>query len=456
MLEAGIRKELVRQIATALHDFLQFKTGRLSDFEARLSQLGQKLDGFKQSFEYIQDYVNIYGLKIWQEEFSRIINYNVEQECNTFLKQKVYDWQSSYQSDAIPIPRFSPVNLPNTEPSVNFMGRLVRQLLQQTSPRTSVYIESRQGWYDAKMTEVVGIRTFSLLSRAVGIFGLTGVDRLLSFMIVRDMTNFVRLYRRSLSPRVAQFVSKLRNDLEPTSQFPNKAQARYAEALQKTVRLWPYFLVHVVFIGQAQLLKRQIANELNFSAKLDSNMLSCALETLNSSLLSDVRNHYKNPDERPYPGNPILPDITEFLDTNGVSNPVTKIYITTDEALDGIALLLFLFVLNESQKFKWDRHRSTLVCIVQNQAIDGAPFVVGVATVLKQFHSSHTHTFLASLGQFVRSQIAAASTAKSGAALPQGVVNVLHFMEEFCKFSFVSRSAIEAVVPPYVFDRFCV
>ena len=34
---------------------------------------------------------------------------------------------------------------------------------------------------------MVGIRTFDLLNRGVGIFGLTGMDRLISFMIVRDM-----------------------------------------------------------------------------------------------------------------------------------------------------------------------------------------------------------------------------------------------------------------------------
>lgn len=47
------------------------------------------MDGYRRSFEYIQDYVNIYGLKIWQGEISRIINYNVEQECNSFLRNKV-------------------------------------------------------------------------------------------------------------------------------------------------------------------------------------------------------------------------------------------------------------------------------------------------------------------------------------------------------------------------------
>ena len=50
------------------------------------------MDGFRRSFEYIQDYINIYGLKIWQEEVSRIINYNVEQECNSFLREKVRAW----------------------------------------------------------------------------------------------------------------------------------------------------------------------------------------------------------------------------------------------------------------------------------------------------------------------------------------------------------------------------
>jgi hypothetical protein len=74
------------------------------------------------------DYINIYGLKIWQEEFSRIINYNVEQECNSFLKRKVFDWQSTYQSVAIPIPKFPP----SDENSVNFIGRLARELLALT------------------------------------------------------------------------------------------------------------------------------------------------------------------------------------------------------------------------------------------------------------------------------------------------------------------------------------
>ncbi len=96
----------------------------------KLEVIGAQMDGFRRSFEYIQDYVNIYGLKIWQEEMSRIVNYNVEQECNSFLRTKVADWESIYQSTAIPIPRFPPV-----DHSVNFIGRLAREILRITDPK---------------------------------------------------------------------------------------------------------------------------------------------------------------------------------------------------------------------------------------------------------------------------------------------------------------------------------
>lgn len=80
LLEDGIRKELVKQVAAALHSNLIFNPrAKTSELEPKLDRLGTVMDGFRRSFEYIQDYVNIYGLKIWQEEMLRIINYNVEQ-----------------------------------------------------------------------------------------------------------------------------------------------------------------------------------------------------------------------------------------------------------------------------------------------------------------------------------------------------------------------------------------
>lgn len=132
LLEDGIRKELVNQVMKALHHGLIFNPkAKTSELVPKLVSLGTVMDGYHRSFEYIQDYVSIYGLKVWQEEVSRIISYNVEQECNAFLRQKVQDWQSVYQSQTIRIPRYPPVD----QASVNFIGRLAREILRITDPK---------------------------------------------------------------------------------------------------------------------------------------------------------------------------------------------------------------------------------------------------------------------------------------------------------------------------------
>ena len=509
LLEDGIRKELVIKAATFFHDYLHFaKPGSVVEFEQRLTELGKKLDGFRLSFEYIQDFISVYGLKIWQEELSRIMNYNVEQECNSFLRRKIFDWQSAYQSDAVPIPQF-PALLPDRallaklgysyaqQLSVNFMGRLTRELLNLTAVQHTVYVESMQGWYEkdnseltakgkkaaaatddddggAEHREIVGIRTFSLLMRSIGIFGLTGMDRLICFMLVKELQDFVRLYRRIIinSKGVESYILRLANELHPLTQFPLNAAKLYENAALKTAKLWPLFLDSVVRIGQYQLIRRQIANELNFSCKLDSHLLSHNLDVFNSALIHDLQVHYARPDVSPaYPGRvtTILSDISVYLETSGINNPLTKIYITT-QPLDHFPLVTFLFTLHSLHHLHYNHRRSTLENNRQAKPpvhIDGAPLIIGIISLLKQFHSVHLHTYLGYLGQYVRAHISSAGgvggTVGGGAAAGKGGVGgvggkdevsvVLLFLEEFTKFSHVSRKAIDAMLPSYIFDR---
>ena len=101
-------------------------------------------------------------------------------------------------------------------------------------------------------------------------------------------------------------------------------------------------------VGNAQLLRRHIANELNvrapafavtacpqltrmyaaqFSCQLDSNLLFCALNTANRSTIADVRAHYARPDSTPMPDedSPYLPDLAQFLESAGINHPFTKV-----------------------------------------------------------------------------------------------------------------------------------
>lgn len=104
---------------------------KVSELSVKLKQLSETMDGYRRSFEYIQDYIGIYGLKIWQEELCRIIGYNVELECNSFLRNKLQPWQSSHQTDAIPIPVFPQMD----SQSVTFIGRVLRELIRITDPK---------------------------------------------------------------------------------------------------------------------------------------------------------------------------------------------------------------------------------------------------------------------------------------------------------------------------------
>lgn len=64
LLEDGIRKELVRQIAVALDSTLQFKSGKIQEFEQQLKDLKDKLQGMLRSFECTYQYT-IFGLSIF-------------------------------------------------------------------------------------------------------------------------------------------------------------------------------------------------------------------------------------------------------------------------------------------------------------------------------------------------------------------------------------------------------
>jgi len=81
--------------------------------------------------------------------------------------------------------------------------------------------------------------------------------------------------------------------------------------------------------------------------------------------------------------------------------------------------------------------------------------VFGMATLLRQFHQSYAHSFLAYLGQYVRSQIGCGADTQSTAGkhtdrssnIPLEVRNVIIFMSQLCSVSFLGRNALYQYVP---------
>ncbi|KAJ8784998.1 hypothetical protein J1605_007554 [Eschrichtius robustus] len=436
LLEDGIRKELVKRVAFALHRGLIFNPrAKPSELMPKLKELGATMDGFHRSFEYIQDYVNIYGLKIWQEEVSRIINYNVEQECNNFLRTKIQDWQSMYQSTHIPIPKFTPV-----DESVTFIGRLCREILRITDPKTTCHIDQLNTWYDMKThQEVTSSRLFSEIQNTLGTFGLNGLDRLLCFMIVKELQNFLSMFQKIiLRDRTVQDTLKtLMNALSPLKSIVANSNKIYLSAIAKTQKIWTAYLEAIMKVGQMQILRQQIANELNYSCRFDSKHLAAALENLNKALLADIEAHYQDP-SLPYPkeDNTLLYEITAYLEAAGIHNPLNKIYITT-KRLPYFPVVNFLFLIAQLPKLQYNKNLG-MVCRKPADPVDWPPLVLGLLTLLKQFHSRYTEQFLALIGQFIRSTVEQCTSQKIP-EMPADVVGALLFLEDYVRYTKLPR-----------------
>ncbi len=81
-----------------------------------------------------------------------------------FLVQ-VLDFQSLFQSRAIPIPLFYPVD----SHSVTFVGRLANEILRITDTHTTSFIEQSSAWYDKRtMQEVLNIKIWEKLKVGSG------------------------------------------------------------------------------------------------------------------------------------------------------------------------------------------------------------------------------------------------------------------------------------------------
>ncbi|KAL5456944.1 hypothetical protein EMCRGX_G034172 [Ephydatia muelleri] len=455
LLEDGIRKELVQQVALALHNGLIFNPkAKTSELEPKLKALTERLSGFRRSFEYVQDYVNIYGLKIWQEEVSRIINFNVEQECNSFFRQKVYEWQSIYQSQSIPIPRFPPV-----DSSVNFIGRLAQEILRVTDYRTTTYIDQMNAWYDKKTTqELVNLKLWEQLKDAVDVFGLSAVDRLFSFMIVQELQTFLKYLTRFLLRPGGPFLKLMATfgqELSNPERLIADAPKVYAQMMTSCAKIWGPYLDCVMKVGQLQLIKKQISLELNRSCKVESKLLCNSLMTLNQSVLTAIEAHYRDP-SNPYPGedNAILYELTPYLETAGINDPVSKIFVTTS-AVKSFGLASFMFIISQLTKLEYTKSLGSMKSRRPIDPIDGPPFVAGCISLLHQFHPDHTHQCLECLGQYVRSTVEAQATGKDkNPDLTSDTVSALSFLESFAAYGHLPRRAVERYVPTYIFDEF--
>jgi WASH complex subunit strumpellin len=400
LLEDGIRKELIQQISDELHRSLLFNPKEIlsgEEFDARLEALAKQLRGIRASFEYIQDYVNVRGLAIWIQEFSRIVHFNVEMECNSFMQKKLYHWKSTYQSDSIPIPYYEKKNESDT---YSFLGRIVQHLLSMTDPRVALFVPALGSWYDREtLTEVVGSRTFSSIVNAIGTTGLGALDRLLCFIVARDLQIVIGKLRKAVEPHADRFRG-IHELLVPFTTVPLHASKHYDELTQLLDGAATEATDLLLRVGRIQIVRNHIANELRSWSKLNSGTLFSTLTAANDAILHDIGRHYRKPEEFPIPSEGIA-EISPFFEASGISDAQSTVYCTS-KPLHELVLCLTCISLKNVHRVAFDRGLSCLVPKKKLDAFDAMPFAFGLTLLLKQFHSDLRDLFFGHLGQAVR------------------------------------------------------
>ena len=450
LLHEGIYKYLIDQVTRALDGGLAFdlRRGRGRDpvraVSSQLSSLASGLNTFRRSFEYVQDYVDLYGLKVWQTQLTRVLAFYTEQECNRFLKKKILPAASVHQSSE------TPIELRLDKEGTTFIGRLGAALLELSTPAHAHYSPLAHSWVDAEGNEVMGMTFFGLLQQALGVQGLLSADRLLSFNVGHTLGRIFGAFKESSNAGATEKLRGIVAALGPPQHVSPAGSKGFLSAL-KNFRSLSGLCDSLVTIGRCQLTRSHLQDQLLFACRLDSNLLFNALRTMNSAVLLDVRRHYADPEKHPYPSmhSHLLPELTRHAEAAGLGDPLSKIY-STATALPWFGMYLGCVVLYALPLMQYDGELATLVPARRAKTpIDGMAFAVGVGTVLRQLHPAVTKQALAFLGHFVRSSLYE-SFNTSKPSCPEDIPKLLWLVLQLQARAAIPLAVLHEYFPPHI------
>ncbi|XP_034655420.1 WASH complex subunit homolog 5 [Drosophila subobscura] len=460
LLEDGIRKELVNHLANAYNLGLIFtpEKGRsqVQLMQQKLQTLAKTIEGYRRSFEYIEDYLRVQGLGILLEESQRIISYNVEKECNAFLRNKVQEWQSIHQSQIIPIPNFPPLQ-GDPSNSNNFIGRLAHEVLRCTDPRQTIFLELKRTWYEkrAPHSEVLSASGFfGILREALDPAGMVGLERLYAHMLADELKrNLERLQKNLTSDRMwRNALESLTKELE-SRDFPGPEVAKqplkyYQDYTQRWMKVWPRLLDWVLSVGQKQVLRQQIASELSFSSKCEAKLLQNSADTLNRAFLLELSRNKELCDEQ---GVGMLTELEDILLYTGNFEPLEQVFLPTKNT-HNVSLFLFLFTIAHVDRLQYSANTDCLLPKAAKDVIDCVPLVVGLLTILNQFHRNIKMLYISYMSQYVVTVAEAQLSDKE--ILGTEVTNVLHFLLHFVRLCRLPLRVLEQRIPNMILSEF--
>ncbi len=445
LLEMGVRKQLVKRMTRVLQRSLAFdlkaakgstaanffgvssKGAGAKPFEEKLVQTSRHLQGIRRSLEYIQDYMQVHGLAVWQEEMCKLVWLMTERELRTrgggkalasrqgaghgasSAANKSFSTEKEEKFDYLLEAIEFEMELSGggkSSPSVaqTFLGSCCDELIHLTSPFETIYSFSLCGWFDAATgKEEVGLNTFELIREALAVCGTHGLDQILQL----ETFNSIRVISLHLNKMLANFfrdeISHLRQLMVAKDGKWADEFARVVAGVTKSKQVKHIYRRYLPLIGQCQLIRRHVAIELSNRAKLESATYIRSLQCLNQSLIrhekQQQQQHRQQEGGESAAGaenvdnisveSKLLEKVARHLEYSGLHDPLLKVYHTFIENRDDDSMPLTLLILScdflEDYVYQRQNNCISIVPVKKNKNTpDFTVTTVGFLTLLRQ------------------------------------------------------------------------
>ena len=373
LLEEGLRKELVRRISFAMHSILQFdinfdrnfKSHQIfcDRFQKTCLKLERNLDALQRAMIWVQDFLNVNGIEMYYQELKRIICHSVNIETGVLNHRKSFE-----VNDTTTIPSFPKSS--DDQKAFTFMGRIINALLKLVDYKYCEHNRMSNAWCLFDGEALFDMKSMRTLRSAVGAQGMKGLVHLLEHHIQLELKRFYKFYEKTMVTYGAT-LEKFRDDVCPEWEIHEKGIAFYDVTLSRITKLIVPIQTFIYRIGQLQLLRKMFLDELFIGNRFESLKYPRTM------------NHHEHN--------------TIYLN---VQNMQLQTQLSKPPALEGLPPLLALFIIHQLPKMSYNngydatRGKSEGCC-------DGGLILVGISTVLNQFHTIYAKATIALLNQYI-------------------------------------------------------
>lgn len=400
ILEDGIRKELLKLLSSKFHMILDLNpTNPKTDLLAKLNELHKVISSIKRGFIYIQDYINIDGSRIWNEELHRLINCYADYEANKFLNKKL-KMENKYNLTKYPIPK---PDIPKDANYATFLGRLLKYIVSITSPSVSSFSHIMMTWYNSSNKEIFSLKYFSFIKESIGIEGIQGFIRLIDYQNYHNMfllsKEYLKITNDKQEMKNLQALAKLINnpliyDFLDSESIKNNL-ALFASLSKKHSSL---FLSIIITTGHYELLKQFNVHSLRESVESENNFLYSQISNMNRLFLDKLKSQndvqFENKDNKEDKSDDYLKILSEVFNDFSLCEDVFYVDLSK---LEYMVLMLATITFNEiNLNYGKDRDYN-LVFKKKNPDFSLTYFMNGIKTILYQMGRKNTIMFLSIL-----------------------------------------------------------